>query len=155
MSHSGGGRWIYRVPPLAVPTDSGPDSDDPLRYGAVALFVERARSAAPHFSFDAQIAATIAAICRRLDGIPLAIELAAARASTLGIEGVAARVGDRFRLLAGGRRTAMPRQQTLRATLDWSYELLTETERTVLRRLSIFPGGFSWKAATRWQRTTG
>ena len=142
------GEWIYRVPPLAVPTDSGPDSDDPLRYGAVALFVERARSAAPHFSFDAQIAATIAEICRRLDGIPLAIELAAARATTLGIEGVAARVGDRFRLLAGGRRTAMPRHQTLRATLDWSYELLTEPERTVLRRLAIFPGGFSLQAAT-------
>ena len=91
--------------------------------------------------------AAIAGVCRRLDGIPLAIELAAARAATLGIEGVAARLGDRFRLLAGGHRTAMPRHQTLRATLDWSHELLTETERVVLRRLAIFVGGFTLQAA--------
>jgi predicted ATPase len=83
-----------------------------------------------------------------LDGIPLAIELAAARAAALGIEGLAARLDDRFRLLAGGHRTAMPRHQTLRATLDWSYELLTEPERMVLRRLAVFAGGFTLQAAS-------
>ncbi len=141
------GEWVYPVPPLAVPTEDSPDGEDPLRYGAVRLFVERARAAAPHFSPNARVAAAIAGICRRLDGIPLAIELAAARAAALGIEGVAARLDDRFRLLAGGHRTALPRHQTLRATLDWSYELLTEPERVVLRRLAIFVGGFTLPAA--------
>jgi hypothetical protein len=89
----------------------------------------------------------IAAICRRLDGIPLAIELAAARVTALGIEEVAARLDDRFLLLTGGRRTALPRHQTLRATLDWSYELLTERERMILRRLAVFAGAFSLEAA--------
>jgi len=141
------GEWVYPVPPLAVPKEGSPDSEDPLRYGAVRLFVERARAAAPHFSPDAGVATAITGICRRLDGIPLAIELAAARAAALGIESLAARLDDRFRLLAGGRRTAMPRHQTLRATLDWSYELLTEPERIVLRRLAVFPGGFILPAA--------
>jgi predicted ATPase/DNA-binding winged helix-turn-helix (wHTH) protein len=141
------GEWIYPVPPLAVPAEGSPDSEDPLRYGAVRLFVERARAAAPHFSPDARVAAAIVGICRRVDGIPLAIELAAARAATLGIEELAARLDDRFGLLTGGHRTAMPRHQTLRATLDWSYELLTEPERVVLRRLAIFPGGFTLQAA--------
>jgi predicted ATPase/DNA-binding winged helix-turn-helix (wHTH) protein len=142
------GEWVYPVPPLAVPAEGNPDSEDPLRYGAVRLFVERARAAAPHFSPDARVAAAIAGICRRLDGIPLAIELAAARVATFGIEGLAARLDDRFRLLAGGHRTAMPRHQTLRATLDWSYELLTEPERVVLRRLAVFAGGFTLQAAS-------
>lgn len=142
------GEWVYPVPPLAVPTEGSSADEDPLRYGAVQLFVERARAAMPHFSPDAGVAAAIAGICRRLDGMPLAIELAAARAAALGIEGLAARLDDRFRLLAGGRRTAMPRHQTLRATLDWSYELLTEPERVVLRRLSIFAGAFSLRAAS-------
>jgi predicted ATPase len=124
-----------------VPKEGSPDSEDPLHYGAVRLFVERARAAAPHFSPDSGVAKAITGICRRLDGIPLAIELAAARAAALGIESLAARLDDRFRLLAGGRRTAMPRHQTLRATLDWSYELLTEPERIVLRRLAVFPAG--------------
>jgi predicted ATPase/DNA-binding winged helix-turn-helix (wHTH) protein len=142
------GEWIYRVPPLAVPTEGNPDSEDPLHYGAVRLFVERARAAEPSFSPDARVAAVIAEICRRLDGIPLAIEFAAARAAGLGIEGIAVRLDDRFRLLATGRRTAMPRHQTLRATFDWSYELLAETERRVLRRLAVFPGGFTLQAAS-------
>jgi predicted ATPase/DNA-binding winged helix-turn-helix (wHTH) protein len=142
------GEWVYPVPPLAVPAEGSPDGDVPLRYGAVRLFVERARAAAPSFSPDAGAAATMAGICRRLDGIPLAIELAAARAAALGIEGLAARLDDRFRLLAGGHRTAMPRQQTLRQTLDWSYELLTEPERVVLRRLAIFAGSFTLQAAS-------
>jgi predicted ATPase/DNA-binding winged helix-turn-helix (wHTH) protein len=141
------GEWVYRVPPLAVPPEGNPDSEDPLRYGAVRLFDERARTAAAIFSPDAGVAAAIAGICRRLDGIPLAIELAAARAAALGIEGLAARLDDRFRLLVRGRRTALPRHQTLRRTLDWSYELLTEPERAGLRRLAIFAGGFALWAA--------
>jgi predicted ATPase len=96
---------------------------------------------------DGPVATVIATICRRLDGIPLAIELAAARAAVLGIEEVAARLDDRFQLLTRGRRTALPRQQTLRAALDWSYELLPEPERVILRRLSVFAGNFALEAA--------
>ena len=142
------GEWVYPLPPLAVPAEGSPDSEDPLRYGAVRLFVERVRATVPSFSFNERVAATIAGICRRLDGIPLAIELAAARTAALGIEGLAARLDDGFRLLAGGHRTAMPRHRTLRATLDWSHELLTEPERVVLRRLAIFPAGFTLQAAS-------
>jgi predicted ATPase/DNA-binding winged helix-turn-helix (wHTH) protein len=141
------GEWVYQVPPLAVPAEGSPDDEDTLRYGAVRLFVDRARAATPSFSPDARAAAAIAGICRRLDGIPLAIELAAARAAAFGIEGVGALLDDRFRLLAGGHRTAMLRHQTLRATLDWSYELLTEPERVVLRRMAIFAGGVTLQAA--------
>ena len=141
------GEWIYRVPPLAVPPEGSPDSEDPLRYGAIRLFHERARATEANLSSDASTASAIAGICRRLDGIPLAIELAAARAASLGIEGLAAGLDDRFRLLARGRRTALPRHQTLRGTLDWSHELLTEPERVVLRRLAIFAGGFTLQAA--------
>ena len=92
--------------------------------------------------------ATIAEICRRLDGIPLAIELAAARAMTFGVDGVAAGLDDRFHLLTSGRRTALPRQQTLRATFDWSFELLTVRERATLSRLGVFIGTFTLEAAT-------
>src|SRR6202021_2701133 len=140
------GEWVYPVPPLAVPAEGGSDGEDPLRYGAVRLFVERARAAAPSVLPDARTAPAVAEICRRLDGIPLAIELAAARAAALGVEGLAARPADRFRLLTGGRRTALLRHQTLRATLDWSYELLTEPERVILRRLAVFAGPFSLEA---------
>jgi predicted ATPase/DNA-binding winged helix-turn-helix (wHTH) protein len=141
------GEWVYPVPPLGLPTEDSPDNEDVLRYGAVRLFVERARAVSPHFSPDARVATAIAGICRRLDGIPLAIELAASRAATLGIEELAARLDHRFELLTGGRRTALPRQRTLRATLDWSYELLPESQRAVLRRLAIFSGGFGLGAA--------
>jgi predicted ATPase len=119
-----------------------------LRYGAVRLFVSRVRATEPHFALDQRIAAATAAICRHLDGIALAIELAAARAAALGVEGVAAHLDDRFHLLTRGRRTALPRHQTLRATLDWSYDLLPERERVVFRRLSIFASGFALEAAT-------
>jgi predicted ATPase len=138
---------LYRVPPLAVPTEDTQALEDVLRHGAVALFIARARAADPHFAPDRQTAAAIAAICRRLDGIPLAIELAAARASTLGMQELASRLDDCFSLLTEGRRTALRRHQTLRATLDWSYELLPESERVVLCRLSIFAGGFTLEAA--------
>jgi predicted ATPase/DNA-binding winged helix-turn-helix (wHTH) protein len=139
------GERIYPVPPLAVPAAEG---DDPWQYGAVWLLVLRSRASGAHVSEDRQVAAVIAAICRRLDGIPLAIELAAARVATLGIEEVATRLDDRFRLLTGGRRTALPRHQTLRVTLDWSFELLAEPERVILRRLAIFASAFSLEAAS-------
>jgi predicted ATPase/DNA-binding winged helix-turn-helix (wHTH) protein len=142
------GEWVYLVPPLAVPRESSTGSEDPLCYSAVRLFAERARAAAPSFSPDALVAAAMAGICRRLDGIPLAIELAAARVAALGIEGISSLLHDRFRLLAGGHRTALPRHQTLRATLDWSYELLSEPERVVLRHLAVFAGSFTLQAAT-------
>ena len=139
---------LYRVPPLAVPAEGTEDIEDLLGYGAVQLFVARMRATEPHFAPDQRIAPAIAAICRRLDGIALAIELAAARDAALGVEGVAAHLDDRFHLLTGGRRTGLPRHQTLLATLDWSYELLSEIERVVLRRLSIFANTFALKAAT-------
>jgi predicted ATPase/DNA-binding winged helix-turn-helix (wHTH) protein len=142
------GERIYPVPPLAVPSEDADEAEDPSQYGAVRLFFARARATDPHFEPDRRTAAMIAAICRRLDGIPLAIELAAARAATLGIEGLAARLDDRFQLLTGGRRTALPRHQTLRATLDWSYALLAEPERVVLRRLAVFAGAFSLEVAS-------
>src|SRR5262245_16127027 len=142
------GECVYRVPPLDVPAEGVEDMEDLLRHGAVRLFVARARAAEPSFSADIRGAAAAGAICRWLDGIPLAIELAAARAAALGVEGLAARLDDRFDVLTGGRRTALPRHQTLRATLDWSYELLPEAERVVLRRLGIFSGGFTLDAAS-------
>lgn len=142
------GECVYQVPPLAVPDSDVAADDDVMRHGAVQLFVARARAAQPHFTADRVNGVLAAAICRRLDGIPLAIELAAARAAALGVEGLAARLDDRFRLLTDGRRTALPRQQTLRATLDWSHDLLPATERVLLRRLAIFAGTFSLDAAT-------
>jgi predicted ATPase/DNA-binding winged helix-turn-helix (wHTH) protein len=143
-----GGEWIYPVPPLAVPAADPPVEEDLSQYGAIRLFIERARAAEPHFAPDRRLmATTIASICRRLDGIPLAIELAAARAAALGIEELAARLEDRFGLLTGGRRTALPRHQTLRAMLDWSHALLPEAERVILRRLAVFVSSFSLRAA--------
>jgi predicted ATPase/DNA-binding winged helix-turn-helix (wHTH) protein len=142
------GERIYRVPPLDVPAEGIEDVEDLLLHGAVRLFVARARAADPGFSIDLRIAAAGAAICRCLDGIPLAIELAAARAAALGVEGLAARLDDRFGVLTEGRRTALPRHQTLRATLDWSYDLLADPERVALRRVGLFAGGFTLEAAS-------
>ena len=118
-----------------------------MQYEAVRLFVERAAAAQPAFRVTAQNAPAVAEICRRLDGIPLAIELAAARVRALSVEKIAERLSDRFRLLTGGDRTALPRQQTLRALIDWSYDLLTEPERALLRRLAVFAGGWTLEAA--------
>jgi predicted ATPase/DNA-binding winged helix-turn-helix (wHTH) protein len=143
------GECLYRVPPLGVPVEGSVDLEEQLlQYGAVRLFVARARTADARFSLVGHTGSSAAAICRRLDGIPLAIELAAARSGMLGIAEVASRLDDRFNLLTNGRRTALRRQQTLRATLDWSHELLSECERVVLRRLAIFAGGFSLAAAS-------
>jgi len=141
------GEHVYRVPPLAMPPEHA-DVDDVLRHDAVRLFITRAAAAEPTFAADPLVVSAIAAICRRLDGMPLAIELAAARVPSLGAVGVAARLDDRFTLLTSGNRAALPRQQTLRATLDWSYELLSEQERIVLRRLAVFAGAFTIDAAT-------
>jgi predicted ATPase len=138
---------LSRVLPLDVPTGDMPALEDLLRHGAAALFVARARAADLHLAPDRETAAAIGAICRRLDGIPLALELAAARASTLGLQRLASGLDDRFSLLTAGRRTALPRHQTLRATLDWGYDLLSLSERAMLRRLSIFAGSFTLAAA--------
>ena len=139
------GEQLYPAPPLAAPAE---DAEDLLKYGAVRLFIERARATEPDLAPDRRGATTIAAICRRLDGIPLAIEMAAARVAALGVEELADRLDDRFHLLTGGWRTALPRHQTLRATLDWSHELLTDTEQVLLRRLAVFAGPFSLEAAS-------
>jgi predicted ATPase/DNA-binding SARP family transcriptional activator len=142
------GEYVYRVSSLEVPPDDMHHREDLLQAPAVSLFVARVRAVAGRFSPSAQSAATMGAVCRRLDGIPLAIELAAARTATLGLDEVAARLDDRFRVLTGGHRTALPRHQTLRATLDWSYELLVPIERTVMHRLAIFAGSFTLEAAS-------
>jgi predicted ATPase/DNA-binding winged helix-turn-helix (wHTH) protein len=138
---------IYPVPALDVPAEDNLDAEELSRHGAVRLFDLRAQTAGPGYVADPRRAGAVAAICRQLDGIPLAIELAAGCVPAFGVDGIAARLGDRFHLLTAGRRTALPHQQTLRATLDWSYELLSEPERITLRRLAIFAGSFSLEAA--------
>ncbi len=136
----------YVLQPLSLPEpkfrDTIPNSE------AVQLLVERVRQQLPHFELTPERAPVIAEICLHLDGIPLALELAAARTRSLSVEQINARLADRFRLLTNGSRAVLPRHQTLRAALDWSYDLLAEDERVVLRRLSIFPGTFTVEAAT-------
>jgi predicted ATPase/DNA-binding response OmpR family regulator len=141
------GECVYPVPPLDVPGAGVEHFNDMTQYSAVQLFIARARAAEPRLLLDERFGAAMAEICRRLDGIPLAIEFAASRAAVLGIEELADGLDQCFDLLTGGRRTASPRHQTLRANFDWSHELLTETERMVLRRLAIFAGGFRFEAA--------
>ncbi|HEV3426525.1 MAG TPA: winged helix-turn-helix domain-containing protein [Paraburkholderia sp.] len=140
---------LLRVEPLAVPPE-GATTDTMLAHGAVALFLQRARGHAPACGNDVASIRLVADICRRLDGLPLAIELAAARVATLGIEGVAARLrdslDDRLDLLSGGPRDASPRQQTLRATFDWSYALLDANAQALLRNLAFFAGTFTFEA---------
>jgi non-specific serine/threonine protein kinase len=148
------GEFVYRVLALEVPAEELENSDNLLVHSAVQLFIARTRSLRADFHPEDDKLPVVAAICRQLDGIPLAIEFAAARAATLGIQQVAGRLDDRFALLTGGRRTALPRHQTLRATLDWSYELLPEAERRLLRHLAIFPAGFTLEAATAVARET-
>jgi predicted ATPase/DNA-binding winged helix-turn-helix (wHTH) protein len=142
------GECVYRVPALEVPPEHWGGPSDVLGRSAVELLVARMRELDWDFSPDSDGLAAIAAICRHLDGIPLAIEFAATRAATLGLEQVASRLDDRFTLLTGGRRTALLRHRTLRAMLDWSYELLPEAERRLFRCLAVFPGGFTLEAAT-------
>ena len=125
------GECIYKVPPLDIPVADLNDAEELAQNSAVQLFLTRVCSVNPDLR-DLSIAPMAAAVCRRLEGIPLALELAAASAAMLGIDELAARLEDRFLLLTGGRRTALPRQQTLRATLDWSYDLLRQSEQRVL-----------------------
>lgn len=142
------GEVVYRLPPLETPPVSGDmRASDALAYPAVELFVERVKSSLGSFEFHDADAPVVADICRRLDGIALAIELAAGRVDVFGVLGVAARLEDRITLLTSGRRTALPRHRTLAATLDWSYDALTEAEQMALRQLSIFAGSFTLDGA--------
>ncbi|MEV6562399.1 BTAD domain-containing putative transcriptional regulator [Nocardia sp. NPDC051756] len=140
------GEEVVAVEPLAIPA-SHADLADLEQSSAVQLFVTRARAGARDFVLDAETAEPVATLCRRLDGIPLALELAATRVRALGVHEMVARLDDRFRLLATGHRGAPPRQQTLTAMIDWSWELLDETERAVLRRLAVHAGGCTLDAA--------
>jgi non-specific serine/threonine protein kinase len=151
---------IWQVPPLPLPETQVPLSLIAFKeFASIQLFDERASTAKPGFALDERNVSTVAQICRRLDGIPLAIELAAARVKVLSVDEIAVRLDDCFSLLTVGSRTAIPRHQTLRATIDWSHELLTESERILFRRLSVFAGGFTLEAAEvvcsqRMQRKT-
>ncbi|WP_342731593.1 winged helix-turn-helix domain-containing protein [Bradyrhizobium sp. B117] len=140
------GEHVYRVPPLGVPPEAWQEPAGASAYSAVELFTSRAKALGSRFAPDEENIGAIAAICRRLDGIPLAIEFAAARAVMLSPPKIAALLDDRFKFLTTGRRTALPRQQTLRATLDWSYDLLPEDEAWLLRQLGIFAGEFQLDA---------
>jgi predicted ATPase len=144
------GEEVFRVPSLAVPDERSSrtlTAAAALEYGAIELFVDRAHAANRSFALMDEIAPAVAAICRRLDGIALAIELAAARVNVLSVKGVASSLDERFALLTGGTRTALPRQKTLRAMIDWSYDLLSEKERVLFRRLAVFAGSFTLREA--------
>lgn len=142
------GEVPYHVPSLDIPDPSNIQAVDELeKVDSVRLFIERAKTAKPDFALTPDNAPFAAQICFRLGGIPLAIELAASRVKVLTPEQIAARLDDRFRLLTGGSRTALPRQQTLHAMIDWSYSLLSEKEKTLFRRLAVFVGGWTLEAA--------
>ncbi|MBW3589805.1 MAG: tetratricopeptide repeat protein [Actinobacteria bacterium] len=145
-----GGEAAWRVPSLSIPdSDSNLSAEEVLEFESVSLFIDRARLALPSFDLNDSDAPHVAEICRRLDGIPLGIELAAARINLLSPREIAERLNDRFRLLTGGSKKAIARQQTLQALIDWSYDLLTDQERTLLARLGVFMNGFSLSAAER------
>jgi len=141
------GEAVYRVPPLDVPAPGQEAPDIVLGHSAVELFVARAKALDAGFSPRPEDLPSIVDICRHLDGIPLAIEFAAAQAAFVGTEQVAAGLRDRFALLTSGRRTGIPRHRTLRAALDWSYQLSSEEEQRLLRHLAVFPAGFTFEAA--------
>lgn len=145
------GEVVYHLPTLAAPSSAGSAGaiapESVAQHAAVQLFVDRTRAAQPAFRVTAENAAAVADICQRLDGIPLALELAAARTRALSVESIAARLNDRFRLLVTRDQTVLPRQRTLRALIDWSYDLLNEHERAMFARLSSFSGGFTLDAA--------
>ena len=143
------GEHTYRLPSLGSPAieiANGLVAADAAAYGAIELFMERARAVDHRFTLTDENASVIAEICRRLDGIALAIELAAARVRMFSLADLARRLDERFRILTGGSRTALPRQQTMWSTIDWSHDLLDERERTLLRRVSIFSGGWTTSA---------
>jgi len=141
------GEQVYRLRPLSLPPEDASSAEELASSEAAQLFVERARASDRTFLLDGSVAAPVASICRRLDGIPLAIELAAARVSTMSLVDLDQRLEQRFRVLTAGSRTALARQQTLQATVDWSYDLLGPAEQQVLGRLSVFAGGFDLAAA--------
>jgi non-specific serine/threonine protein kinase len=146
LAIAGEARW--RVPSLRVPqADAGSPIDQVLQYDAIRLFVERAQAVDPEVELNAQNKQAVIDICRRLDGMPLAIELVAARVSAMAIGEIAARMDNVFRMLSGGSRSADPRQQTLQATLNWSYDLLGDDDKALFCRLSVFKGGFTLEAA--------
>jgi predicted ATPase len=139
---------VQRLPPLeTAPASAALTAAEALSYPAIQLFVERAAASAGGYELKDDDISVVAQICRRLDGIALAIELAAGRVDAFGVRGVASRLDDRFHLLTRGRRTALPRHQTLAAAFDWSYDLLSETARTVMRRLGGFAGRFTMDSA--------
>jgi len=138
---------VFRVSPLTLPDSEATALEELVQSESVRLFLERAMGSQPTFTLTDTNAPVVAQICRRLDGNPLAIELAAARARVLSPDQIAARISDRFKLLTGGSRTAPPRQQSLRATMDWGYGLLSEQERLLLQRLSVFQDGWTLEAA--------
>lgn len=142
------GELRLTVPPLSLPNaGENPAVEELGAYGAVHLLVDRASLRSPEFSLDSQNAGPITDICRKLEGLPLSLELAASRVATLGAEEVSSRLDDSLRLLSTGRRTATARQETLRATLDWSHDLLEESEKKLFRQLSVFTGGWTLEAA--------
>ena len=141
------GETVWRVPSLSVPSPQGTSTEAVARSEAACLFIDRATAVVPTFTISDANAPVVEAICRRLDGIPLAIELAAARMKVLSVEQISERLNDRFRLLTGGSRTAVARQRTLEAAVDWSYNLLSKIERRFFCRLSVFVGGWTLEAA--------
>ena len=141
------GETVWRVPSLSVPSPQGTSTEAVARSEAACLFIDRATAVVPTFTISDGNAPVVEAICRRLDGIPLAIELAAARMKVLSVEQISERLNDRFRLLTGGSRTAVARQRTLEAAVDWSYNLLSKIERRFFCRLSVFVGGWTLEAA--------
>ncbi|HSW26876.1 MAG TPA: tetratricopeptide repeat protein, partial [Burkholderiaceae bacterium] len=145
-----GGEMTYRVPSLSVPEARHDTTrDEVLAFEATRLFIERARLHRPDFDVTGKDAAALALICRRLDGIALAIELAAPRVRAMSLEELSTRIADRFAVLTGGSRTALPRHRTLRSLVDWSHDLLGDDEKAVLRRASVFAGGWTLEAAER------
>jgi predicted ATPase len=141
------GEVAFRIPALSMPNPQRvPSLERIMEYEAIRLFVDRAAAVKPGFMLTEDNVAAVAQICQRLDGIPLAIELAAARVRSLSVHQISAHLDERFRLLTGGSRTALARHQTLRGLIDWSYSLLSDAERTVLRRLSVFVGGWTLAA---------
>src|SRR5262249_55210505 len=149
------GERVTRLAPLAVPDASSLDVDSLLSCRSVELFVERARAVRPSFVVDEANAAAVRDICRRLDGLPLSLELAAARLEALRVGEIVELLDDRFRLLASSGRTVTTHQHTLRATVEWSFNLLNPAERLVFVRLSVFAAGFDAAAASAVMRSDG
>jgi len=142
-----GGEQVYRLPPLSAPTSTAYSAASALDFPAVRLFVDRMSAGGRPIELNNSGAAIVCEICHRLDGLALAIELAAGHVNTYGLQGTLDLLADRFNVIQGGRRTALPRHQTLRATLDWSYDLLSQAERLILRRLAVFAGPFGLEVA--------